>query len=346
MDQTTTQPVAAPALAAAAPSQPTESVDAYLDTIFKSSSSDVAQPTTAPVVPTQVSSQPLAPAQTAPLTAPVTAPFAPAPMVNGQPVAAPPENPLPAGVRQRLSELSARAHQAETERQQLAQQNAEMRGYFAALQQQGQQVQRPQEPDIITQPKEYAAWVRDQALSEARAMVAQERQAIEQQLLPQVQQATVQAAKAAWQTDRMRAVEAYGAEAVSAIEAEMQANPRMGDAYSYDQSGRPVANPYTRAIGDRQMRQLQQAIPNGDLKAYEQQVIQRYLQNPAALNQVASQQALQQRQAYPASPQPLASLPTGGSQLETMPADPNDSLRQMFARQRQERMQRTMGVRR
>lgn len=221
-----------------------------------------------------------------------------------------------------------------------------MRGFLLAQQQQ-QQVQRQQDvPDHITNPQGYAAWVRDQVVSEARSVVAQEREALQRELVPQLQQVSAQNARAGWDTDRMQAVQKYGAETVAAVEAELRANPELGNAYSFDQNGRPARNPFTRAIADRQMHKLQQAIPNGDLQAYEQQIIQRYLQNPQALNQAATQYASQQRQAYPVSPQPLASLPTGGSQAETIPADPNDSLRMMFARQRQERVQRATAMRR
>lgn len=342
MDTFASQPAATPApVAAPAPSQPDQSVnvDAYLDTIFNKSDASTA----APVVSAPVSPQPIAPTYATPVTPPVIAPAIPGQQVNGQPVAAP-ENPMPYGVRQRIAQEHAQRTAAESRAYQAEQAMAEMKGYIAALTQQaGAQAQQrsapPPTPDMISDPNGYAAWVQDQAVQAAKQSFAADRQALDAEL----RETRQVVAKTTWQTDRMRAVETYGAELVQQVEQQLASNKRLGDHYSYDQNGRPASNPFTRAISDMRQRALAQAIPNGDINAHNQRVIQEYLSNPQALAQHASQYAAQQRQALPAAPQPLANAPTGGSHIDTISADPRDDLRNMFARQRAERAARAQG---
>jgi hypothetical protein len=346
MDQMTTQ-TAAPAPAETASSQPTENVDAYLDKVFGSSSGST-QPTTAPVVSTPVSPQPTAPAHAAPAIGnPMVAPVAPVQTVNGQPAAAPPENPLPAGVRQRLSELNQRAQQAEAERQHMVQQMAEMRGYMLAQQQQAQGQQQQQVPDHISDPQGYAAWVRDQTLAEVRHMTQQ-----------QQQQAAQEAAK------REAAISRQTSLSISKSSEALAFQGLVGSGMPPDQAKKLISeathaavnsglgnqfmatgDPVNESIRWYRTQQLAKQIPNGDLNSYVEAEVQRRMSQPQALNQQAAQYASQQRQAYPASPQPLSALPTGGSQAETIPADPNDSLRMMFDRQRREKIERAMSMR-
>ena len=335
MDDFATQPAVAPAPAPApavapAPSQPSVSAEAYVDSIFGNSEPS----NTAPVVTTPVSPQPAPQTFAAPITAPVVDHATFAQQVNGQPAAAPPENPLPIGVRQRLAELSDRARQAEASAAQERERAAKLEGYLIAQERAGAQAaaqqQPPQVPDHIQDPQGYASWVRDQAVREAQAVAAHERQQFQQQVGAQIKSV----ARIGWEADRARAVATYGEETVRVVAQQLASNKQLGDHYSYDANGMPRADAFSRAVADYRATQLRQAIPNGDLRAYEQQVIQRYMnQNPQALDQHAAAYAAQQRQMLPAAPQPLASAPTGGSQIPQIPADPRDSLRQMFARQ-------------
>jgi hypothetical protein len=347
MDNFVTQPAAPAPVSVApapAPSQPADSdtqVNAYLDQIFKGSSTGSAP--VARTEPAPVSPQQFAQPQSGPAPLPVAAPGpAAVQSVNGQPQATH-ENPLPAGVRQRIAELTESRRQSDAALSQERAERARIEGYLLAQQQQARaQQQAPAAPDMIADPNGYAQWVEDRATSRAQALFAEQRREMEQVIGTRLQEVTHQSANLAWQADRQRAVTQYGADAVAAVESEMQSNPQLGKHYSYDQSGRPNPYAYTQAVAAFRTQQFQQEIPNGDLAAYKQRVIQEYLSgSPAALNQAATQYAQTQRQGLPAFPQSLSSLPIGGSQPETIPSDPNDSLRQMFARQRQERIHRS-----
>jgi hypothetical protein len=262
--------------------------------------------------------------------------------VTPQPAAEvqPSENPLPAGVRQRLAELNERARQAEA-------QAAEMRGYLIAQQQQQaaqQQAQRQQQPapDLVSSPEAWADHTQNRIMQEAQALIQRERQAMEQQLGTQMKQITEVTAKTAWQSDRQRAVAMYGEESVRAVETELKANKELGDRYSFARPGVPATDPYTRAVADYRNRQLTRAIPNGDLKAYEQQVIQRYLAgNPQAMQAAAAAQYAATQQAVVA-PQSLAALP-GNNTFNTLILDPMEDLRQMDRARKAAFSQRAMG---
>ena len=169
---------------------------------------------------------------------------------------------------------------------------------------------------LVADPDGYANWLESRAMHRAQAAVAPKLAAME---------AANQ--KAVWGNDELRARQVYGDAHVEQVKTYVKANSNLSQHFSQ------FSDPFSRAAEWARNEQMRQAIPNGDINAYNVMIAEQLLASPEFVQAMtARSQPMAQNHApqFPVGvPPSLSSQPRGAQNQPVMSTQ--DALKSYFA---------------